>query len=137
VLVAAAATALTVFIPVRAVTSQWPPPGWVFVACDVGQGDALVLRAAGDAAVLVDAGPDPVPVDRCLRDLGVERLPLVALTHLHLDHVGGVPGAVRGRAVGRVITGPLGEPETGAAIVRGVTARLGHPATTPAIGTHY
>ncbi|KOG89670.1 hypothetical protein ADK38_12980, partial [Streptomyces varsoviensis] len=28
----------------RAVTG-WPPPGWRMVACDVGQGDALVLAA--------------------------------------------------------------------------------------------
>ena len=45
VLVAVAATALLIFIPVRSVTSGWPPPGWVFAACDVGQGDALLLNA--------------------------------------------------------------------------------------------
>lgn len=37
----------------------WPPPGWVFAMCQVGQGDATVLAAGGDAAVVVDAGPDP------------------------------------------------------------------------------
>src|SRR5262245_21762628 len=55
----------------------WPPPGWVIVACDVGQGDALVLRITAQSSVLVDAGPDPRPVDRCLRDLGVRTLPLI------------------------------------------------------------
>ena len=29
------------------------------VACDVGQGDGLVLNAAPGRAVVVDAGPDP------------------------------------------------------------------------------
>ena len=50
-----AATSLIVLIPVRAVTSGWPPPGWVFVACDIGQGDALVLKAGPHAAVEIDA----------------------------------------------------------------------------------
>ena len=54
-------------------TSGWPPPGWVLVACDVGQGDALVLRAGPTSAVVVDAGPDPVVVDGCLDRLEVDR----------------------------------------------------------------
>jgi competence protein ComEC len=29
----------------------WPPPGWFLVACDVGQGDAVVLNAGGGSAV--------------------------------------------------------------------------------------
>ena len=33
--------------------------GWVLVACDVGQGDGLVLNAGQGSAVVVDAGPDP------------------------------------------------------------------------------
>ena len=37
----------------------WPPPGWLLVACDVGQGDGLVLSAGPGGAVVVDAGPDP------------------------------------------------------------------------------
>lgn len=45
VIAAALATAVVIFVPVRAATSGWPPPGWVFVACDVGQGDALLLPA--------------------------------------------------------------------------------------------
>ena len=46
--------------------------GWRLVACDVGQGDALVLAQRRRAVrSLVDAGPDPAPVDRCLSRLGV------------------------------------------------------------------
>lgn len=136
VLAAAAVTAVVVLIPVRAVTNGWPADGWVFVACDIGQGDALVLNAGHGAAVLVDAGPDPVPVDRCLRDLGVASLPLVVLTHLHLDHVGGLAGAVRGRAVGAILAGPLNEPATGSQLVARVAGELHRPVRTPAPGTH-
>ncbi len=38
-----AVVALVMLMPVRAAVSGWPPAGWVFVACDVGQGDGLVL----------------------------------------------------------------------------------------------
>ena len=130
-----AVTAAVLLFPVRAVTSAWPPDGWVFVACDVGQGDALVLDAGPHAAIEIDAGPDPVPIDRCLSDLGVTELPLVVLTHFHLDHVGGVPGAVRGRRVGAVLAGPLDAPESGSQIVGGVARELGLSVRTPAVGT--
>lgn len=135
-LAVAAVTAAVLLFPVRAVTSAWPPPGWVFVACDVGQGDALVLDAGPHAAVAIDAGPDPVQIDRCLADLGISELPLVVLTHFHLDHVAGLPGAVRGRSVGTVIAGPLDAPESGSQIVGTVTRALGLGVRSPAVGTH-
>ena len=68
------------------------------VACDVGQGDGLVLNTgAPHSAVVVDAGPDPRPMDRCLDGLGVHGVPLVVLTHFHADHVDGLPGVLDGR----------------------------------------
>ena len=70
------------------------------VACDVGQGDGLVLNAGRGSAMVVDAGPDPRAMDGCLRRLGVERVPLLVLTHFHADHVDGLAGVVHGRRVG-------------------------------------
>jgi competence protein ComEC len=84
----------------------WPPDGWVMVACDVGQGDGLVLNAGDDAAVVVDTGPDPALIDGCLDRLGVSRVPVVVLTHPHADHVAGLEGVARGREVGAVAVGP-------------------------------
>jgi competence protein ComEC len=89
----------------------WPPSGWRAVMCDVGQGDSLVLRVGPGEAVVVDTGPDPTLVDRCLRRLGVTRVPLVLLTHFHADHVEGLPGVLRGRAVGVAVTSPLDDPQ--------------------------
>lgn len=96
--------------PLARVIKGWPPPGWRMVMCDVGQGDALVLAAGKGTAVVVDAGPDPTLVDHCLRTLGITRVPLVLLTHLHADHVAGLPGVLRGRSVGAIETTALEEP---------------------------
>ncbi|MEU1260857.1 ComEC/Rec2 family competence protein [Streptomyces cellulosae] len=111
---------------VRTITG-WPPPGWRMVMCDVGQGDALVLAAGEGAGVVVDAGPDPESVDRCLRSLGVTRVPLVVLTHFHADHVAGLNGVLRGREVGGIGTTGLEEPSDQAAAVRRAAAAAGVP----------
>ncbi|MEU2229727.1 ComEC/Rec2 family competence protein [Streptomyces vietnamensis] len=113
--------------PLARWVTGWPPPGWVFAMCQVGQGDATVLAAGGDSAVVVDAGPDPVPVDRCLRELGVRRVPLLVLTHFHADHVAGLPGVLRGRSVGAIQTTGLEEPPAQAAFVRRTAAAAGVP----------
>jgi competence protein ComEC len=93
--------------PVRQLTRGWPPDRAVVVACDVGQGDALVVPTAPGKGVLVDAGPDVGAVDRCLDRLGIDALPLVLVTHLDADHAGGLAGALSGREVGVVATGTL------------------------------
>jgi competence protein ComEC len=104
--------------PLTRVITGWPPPGWRFAMCDVGQGDATVLAAGDGTAVVVDAGPDPALVDHCLTTLGITRIPLVVLTHFHADHVAGLPGVLRGRAVGAIETTGFAEPPDQAEFVR-------------------
>ncbi len=111
VLSAVACLALAVLLLRPGVLAGWPPPGWIVVACDVGQGDALVLRAGAHAAVVVDTGPDPTAVDRCLDDLEVSSVPAVVISHFHADHVGGTAGVGAGRDVGVVVIGPHDEPQ--------------------------
>ncbi|MFF8030865.1 ComEC/Rec2 family competence protein [Streptomyces sp. NPDC016626] len=108
--------------PLVRVITGWPPPGWRMVMCDVGQGDALVLAAGEGTGVVVDAGPDPDLVDACLRSLGITRVPLVVLTHFHADHVAGLPGVLRGRAVGGIGTTAFEEPAAQAVFVRRLAA---------------
>ena len=111
-LVAAVIGALLVLVPTRFVTPGWPATGWSVVACDVGQGDALVLATGQPGrAVLVDSGTEAGAVDGCLARLGVTALSLVVITHLHADHLGGLSAALRGRSVGAVGVGPAHAPE--------------------------
>jgi len=92
----------------RIVDQAGRPSDWQIAACDVGQGDAVVVRSAGQVA-LIDTGADPVLVDNCLSELGIARVTLLVLTHYDLDHVGGA-SALLGRA-DRVLVGPSGEGE--------------------------
>ncbi|MEK8143192.1 MBL fold metallo-hydrolase [Streptomyces sp. M10(2022)] len=62
-----------------------------------GTGRRHGARRGREHGVVVDTGPDPRLVDRCLRDLGITRVPLLLLTHFHADHVRGLTGALRGR----------------------------------------
>jgi competence protein ComEC len=97
-----------VAVPTQTVT--WPATGWGIVACDVGQGDGLVLATGVGRAVVVDAGPDPALIDGCLRRLHVDVVDAVVLTHFHADHVDGLPGVLRGRTVRQILATPVRDP---------------------------
>ncbi|MGZ0236383.1 ComEC/Rec2 family competence protein, partial [Streptomyces sp. CPS1] len=120
--------------PLTRVVTGWPPPGWRFAMCDVGQGDATVLAAGAGAGVVVDAGPDPAPVDRCLRRLGITRVPLLVLTHFHADHVAGLTGVLRGREVAAIETTGFEEPGQEAEFVRKEAAARHIPVTRAVAG---
>jgi competence protein ComEC len=108
------------------IAGRWTLPAhWSVLACDVGQGDAVLLRSAG-AVALVDTGPAPEPLTACLARAGIDRVDLLVLTHSDLDHIGGV-AAVQGR-VGQVLHGPADE--AGAAAIAALEA--GGARSTPA-----
>jgi len=55
---------------------------------DVGQADAIVIRAPGGQTALIDAGrSDP---SELLRQMGITEIDLVIATHPHADHIGGM-----------------------------------------------
>ncbi|GAA4802087.1 ComEC/Rec2 family competence protein [Nocardioides caeni] len=108
--------------------TDWPPAGWLVVACDVGQGDALVLATGlAHTAVVVDVGPDRDAVDDCLDRLGVEQIALLVLTHFHADHVAGLDGVLRGRQVAGIESTAVLDPPEAAADVQEVAAARGVP----------
>lgn len=95
----------------------WPEANWSVVACDVGQGDALVLRSQGKIAV-IDVGREAEPVDSCLDSLGVSTIDLLVLTHYDADHVGGLSGVLQGRTVSAAIESPWSDDRPMAAWAR-------------------
>ena len=111
------------------------PADWQIAMCDVGQGDATLVRHNGEIA-LIDTGPLAGPLSDCLADLGVTHIDLLVLTHYDLDHAGGIE-AVLGM-VEVALVGPRGEPkhdqivasllDSGAIVTqgeRGMTGALG------------
>ncbi|MCU1529354.1 MAG: competence protein ComEC [Frondihabitans sp.] len=82
------------------------PTSWQYVQCDVGQGDAVLVRSERTVA-LIDTGDDPRLLEACLDLAGVGTLDLLVLTHFDRDHVGAAAG-LAGRAR-RLLVGPIGE----------------------------
>lgn len=78
------------------------------VFLDVGQGDAILLRAEEGQTWLIDGGPDeggavvPAVVTR-LWEIGVDTIDVVLLSHPHEDHVGGLAEVIGRFRVGRLL----------------------------------
>ncbi|HEY1485321.1 MAG TPA: ComEC/Rec2 family competence protein [Micromonosporaceae bacterium] len=129
--------ALVGAVPVRLATNGWPPSAALFVMCDVGQGDGMVLPLGSNEGVVVDTGPEPTAIDGCLHRLGIDHIPIMFLTHFHADHVGGIAGVLDGRRIDAIVTSPFPQPPEGyAEVVRDAAARR-IPISTPQPGQVY
>ena len=118
---------------------RWPAGDWQVAQCDVGQGDSLAINLGADHAILIDVGPEPVAVDKCLKNLGIKEIPLLILSHFHADHVAGLLGVLKGRRVHQVWISNNLEPELQSRLVlnllkksqivrvqKGLTAQVGN-----------
>jgi competence protein ComEC len=117
---------------------RWPGGDWQVANCDIGQGDSMVINLGNHRGIVIDVGPDAVAEDRCLKALGINEIPLLILSHFHADHVAGLPGAIKNRAVGQVWVSINSAPLVESAMaqsalsgvemikaVRGMSARVG------------
>ena len=94
------AIALLIFVIALSWLQRFPAGDWQIANCDIGQGDAMVINLHHHRGILIDVGPDPQLIDRCLHQLGITEIPLLVLTHPHADHVGGLQGAKKNRKIG-------------------------------------
>jgi competence protein ComEC len=106
--------AIAVLLVALLVTSSWitrfPGIDWQVGNCEIGQGDAMVINLGKHRGVVVDVGPDPQLIDRCLKQFGITQVSILILTHFHADHVEGLPGLLKGRSVGQVWVSPQIDP---------------------------
>jgi competence protein ComEC len=90
--------------------ARFPGIDWQVGNCDIGQGDAMVINLGEHRGVVVDVGPDPQLIDRCLKQFAITQISILVLTHFHADHVEGLPGLLKGRTVGQVWVSPQIDP---------------------------
>lgn len=103
---------LALFLPPREPVPAGQAQVWQL---DVGQGLAVLVRTR-EHTFLYDAGPRFADFDLgervvlpSLRQLGVDRLDLLLLSHADGDHAGGAQAVVRGITVARVASGEADE----------------------------
>lgn len=122
-----------VAIAVASPVTEWAltPRDWVFVACDVGQGDALLIRTQSQdrRAVLIDTGDDIELLAECLQRFQVDRIELLILTHDDADHVGALASIVD-----RVDDAIIARPVTGGQATRDVAQKLSRAGVRTRVG---
>lgn len=104
------AAALVAMMLISNWVTRFPGIDWQVGNCDIGQGDAMVINLGNHRGVVIDVGPDPQLIDRCLKQFGITQISVLVLTHFHADHVEGLPGLLNGRKVGQVWVSPQIDP---------------------------
>ncbi|WP_435300348.1 ComEC/Rec2 family competence protein [Timonella sp. A28] len=99
---------------------------WIVAACDVGQGDAFVVRTS-HGYDLIDTGSHDSGSVKCLHQLGVQKLETIFISHAHEDHMGNLENILKDIPVDRVVTGPDIESSAGAHKIRTLTTHFQVP----------
>jgi competence protein ComEC len=109
------------------------PPPLRLVACDVGQGDAI-LGIYGQSAILIDSGPNQA-ILRCLRQklpFGQSKIAVSVLSHWDADHVGGFSDVFQGYEAGLIFADPkTKDTNTAAETAKAIESRGGPLAPFP------
>jgi competence protein ComEC len=121
----ALALAAAIAVPGGGARATGPPAGLRVEVLDVGQGDAILLRPAGAAAVLVDGGPPGDDLAAKLAAAGVDRLGAAVITHDQSDHAAGIEELFGQLPVARLLYARLGrQPLAQAAAAGAVPTRV-------------
>ncbi|HET8592667.1 MAG TPA: ComEC/Rec2 family competence protein, partial [Solirubrobacterales bacterium] len=97
--------AVGLFLPARPEGIAPPEEALVVRVLNVGQGDAILLDPPESDPVLVDAGPPGSELHDRLRELGVDSLAAVVISHDQSDHSGGLGEVLDAVEVDRLIYG--------------------------------
>jgi competence protein ComEC len=101
------------------------PEDLIVRVLDVGQGDSILLDPPDGEPILVDTGPPGAGVAERLRELGVESLAAIVISHGQSDHAGGLAELLDSLPVGRVVYGVADQPLRRLALAAGSSpARL-------------
>lgn len=95
-------------IPAFASAQSSPGPKMKVYIPYVGQGDATLIQTPNGKHLLIDAGPPAAgntALLPLLRELHIDTLDALLITHYDLDHLGGVPSLLKGE------DGILGSPD--------------------------
>ena len=101
---------LLILVLANSWTGRFPGIDWQVGNCDIGQGDAMVINLGSHNGVVIDVGPDPQLIDNCLKEFGITNVAILILSHFHADHVEGLPGLLKDRAIGQVWVSPQIDP---------------------------
>jgi competence protein ComEC len=94
--------------------------GLVVRVLDVGQGDSILLQPPDGDSVLVDTGPPGGGVEDRLRELGVDHLEAIVISHDQSDHAGELGELLGAVEVDRVVYGETDQRLRNAALAAGV-----------------
>jgi competence protein ComEC len=114
----AAAVALAVLWPFGGRAPQ-TRTGLSVRVLDVGQGDSILLQPPGAEPILVDTGPPEDHVENRLRELGIDRLAAIVITHDQSDHAGDLSALLDAVRVDRLVYGRDDPRLRGAALAAG------------------
>ncbi|MEJ7893512.1 MAG: ComEC/Rec2 family competence protein [Solirubrobacteraceae bacterium] len=111
-----------------------PAPGETVVSfLDIGQGDATLIERDGQS-VLFDTGPAGGPIVSRLREVGVERLDALVITHAQDDHEGAALPVVAGFRPRLIVDGGAGWPTPVQRALPAAAAAAGSRVMTAAAG---
>lgn len=101
----------------------WPPKHTFLIACDVGQGTAVLLPVAKRTAVVIDTGPAPQPMNQCLSRAGFNQVSAIFISHFHSDHAGGIAGVLMNRTASTIYVSNNPNPIHQSSAVREIAAK--------------
>jgi competence protein ComEC len=126
---------MMIAVAVWIVVANYPEPKLKIIACDVGQGDAILITYS-DIQILVDGGPNDKVLDCLSKHLAFwdREIELVVLTHPQKDHYGGLIEVFRRYKVGHFLANALDSSSEDYQVLKNVVGGGGSEVINPTTG---